>query len=98
MFADMLWVPVTGSYTDRNGNTVARWPTDKLTFGAFRGEDGQQVLKWSSVRDEYCPDGRARFRTFEKQDPIQYFVEHAHNGVPIIRIRERVQTLDVKTS
>lgn len=91
----MVWVPVWGSYVDRDGATQARWPLDKLTMLALNAGDGQQVLEWGSVRDEYCPEGQGRYRTRTEDNPIRYAAEYADNGIPIIRIQERVQTVDL---
>jgi hypothetical protein len=47
--------------------------------------------------DEYCPDGTPRMRVLSKDDPISYMTEYTVTGVPVIRIKERVQTWRVST-
>jgi hypothetical protein len=85
---DMLWVPVSGRYKDQQGNTNDRWPLEDITVAALAAGDGQRVLEWGTTMDEYCPDG---------DDPIGYMTEYTVTGVPVIRIKERVQTWRVST-
>lgn len=89
---DMLWVPVGGSYKNRQGATALRWPTNIMTVAALNAGDGQQVLQWATTMDEYCPDGMPKMRVLKKDDPISYQTEYTVTGVPVIRIKERVQT------
>lgn len=92
---DMTWIPVTGSYTDSDGNSSARWPLNRLGLLSLNAGDGQRVLEWSSTRDEYNPNGTPEFRTWSMMDPISHKVEYSMNGVPMIYIRERVQYCDI---
>ena len=91
------WVPVWGSYTDRNGATQPRWPVAKMTVAALNVGDGIRTLEWGSVRDEYCPDGQPTPRTRMTDNPITHTVEYADNGVPIIRVPDRVCVVDLVT-
>lgn len=91
------WVPVWGSYTDRSGATQQRWPVAKLTLAALNSGDGVRVLEWGSVRDEYCPDGQPASRMRQTDNPITHTAEYADNGVPIIRVPERVAVVDLVT-
>ena len=91
---DMLWVPVPGKVINDAGTKVDRWDVNQLTFAALNAGDGQQVLEWSAAQNKYQPTADPMFRLFMKDDPMQAIVEYSDNGIPAVRIRERIQTFD----
>jgi hypothetical protein len=92
---DMLWVPVSGSYVNKAGASVRRWPLNQLTVAALSAGDGQRILQWAATMDEYNPTGQPAMRVLSKDDPISHRTEYSLNGVPLIRVKERVQTWQV---
>ena len=91
----MLWVPIEGKYENSLGAKVDRWPVENLTFASMRPPDGQTPLEWAAVRNKYNPNARPAFRVFEEQNPMQTVVEYSDNGIPVIRLTERVMPVDV---
>ena len=93
---DMTWIPISGTYVDTQGATKRRWDVKKLSLLALNAGDGQRVLEWATNRDEYNPEGMPRTRDWSEMDPISHKVEYSLNGVPVIYIRERAQTVTIE--
>lgn len=93
----MLWVPIEGKYTNSAGAKVDRWPVAKLCFTSLRA-DGQNPLEWAAVRNKYNPNARPAFRVIDEANPLRTIVEYSDNGIPVIRIIERVMNADVTSS
>lgn len=93
---DMTWIPVTGTYIDTQGVTRRRWDVTTISLLAMNAGDGQRVLEWGTNQDEYNPEGSPRMRDWSEMNPISHQVEYSLNGVPIIFIRERAQTVTIE--
>jgi len=93
---DMTWIPISGTYVDTQGTTKRRWDVKKLSLLALNAGDGQRVLEWATNRDEYNSEGTPSTRDWSETDPISHKVEYSLNGVPMIYIRERAQTVTIE--
>lgn len=91
----MTWVPVEGKYTDSNDTKQDRWPVNKLVFAAMRAPDGQIPVEWAATRNRYNPMARPAFRVFGQENPLLTVAEYSDNGIPVVRIKERIMPVNV---
>lgn len=92
---NMLWVFVEGKYTDSAGAKQDRWPVNKIVMAAMRAPDAQSPVEWAAVRNKYNPLARPAFRVFETANPLATVAEYSDNGIPVIRLKERIMPINV---
>jgi hypothetical protein len=90
----MRWIDCSGSFVDKQGNTVQRWPADSLSL-IHMAPGMKKTLEWGAVKDDYTPTGAPNWEIFEQDEPKGTFARYAANGAAVIRHHKAVQTAKV---